>query len=953
MIRSSHCRSSSSWTRISRLSRRAKPRVGGAALAIVSPTAPLQSLLEDKSLFIKNWSAGRQRFYSTTPTLLKSSSSAFRDDVDDSATQLERTVEEQYSRKTPLEHVLLRPGMYVGPNERLPPNTCWILDPLPDPDAPEMPFRMIRKEYGLVPALIKIFDEILVNASDNRLRHPKSCSRIDVEIDPGSAEEGRAPFISVLNDGKGIPVQEHSKEKLYVPEMLFGHLLTGSNFDDNERRVTGGRHGYGAKLTNIFSQTFTVETVDSRKRKMYKQTWHDNMSVSTEPEISPVQAGTKDYTRISFVPDMARLTGRPDAVAIEKEDYAVMCRRVVDVAGCAAGHLTVTLNGKDVSLASFEEYSNMYRHSDAPPLVYQKINSRWEVGVGLSDSGSFDSVSFVNGMATPRGGTHINAIVQQITSVVDARVAKLYPELADTVTPGMIRRNLFVSCNALIENPTFDSQMKESLTSNPNSFGSSCDLPKKFLAELVSDQEDGGPGIVEEIARVARGRQQANLLKQVGGANKSRRQLLSIPKLDDAHLAGSDQSSSCSLILTEGDSAKALAVAGLEVIGRERYGVFPLRGKFLNVRHASVDQLMNNAEVKALCSIIGLDFDKEYDTFAERSELRYGHCLLMTDQDADGSHIKGLVMNFFRHFWPKLLKPAVDQPLDKPFLSSFVTPLLKATRKGKKEALAFYSMADYNSWRASMSKDDAKKWTVKYYKGLGTSTPAEAKEYFSAFADHHRPFHWNSELDGELLDMVFDKERAADRRQWILDEFDDEATITPDPERDNSVTFEDFVNNEMIHFSNADNIRSLPSVVDGLKPSQRKVLYACFKRKLKSEIKVAQLTGYCAEHTAYHHGEASLHSTSKLSSPMLALSHCTPPFVFHTFIVARLCSYWHGSGLCGLEQHQFAGAFRPVWYTPHRRQGRSFAALHFHVSFANCKTALPGSRRRLAHAQRR
>ena len=383
---------------------------------------------------------------------------------------------------------------------------------------------------------------------------------------------------------------------------------------------------------------------------------------------------------------MARLTGRPDAVSIDHEDFAVMCRRVVDVAGCAAGHLNVTLNGNDVSVSSFEEYSNMYRHGDAPPLVYQKMNTRWEVGVGLSDSGSFDSVSFVNGMATPRGGTHVNALVQQIMAAVGSRVEKLYPDLADTVTPGMIRRNLFVSCNALIENPTFDSQMKESLTSNPNSFGSSCDLSKKFLAAIVANEESGGPGIVEEIARVARGRQQANLLKQVGGGNKSKRQLLSIPKLDDAHLAGSDQSSSCSLILTEGDSAKALAVAGLEVIGRERYGVFPLRGKFLNVRHASVDQLMKNAEVKALCSIIGLDFDKEYDTFAERSELRYGHCLLMTDQDADGSHIKGLVMNFFRHFWPKLLKPAVDQPLDKPFLSSFVTPLLKATRKGRKKS---------------------------------------------------------------------------------------------------------------------------------------------------------------------------------------------------------------------------------------------------------------------------
>ena len=143
----------------------------------------------------------------------------------------------------------------------------------------------------------------------------------------------------------------------------------------------------------------------------------------------------------------------------------------------------------------------------------------------------------------------------------------------------------------------------------------------------------------------------------------------------------------------------------------------------------------------------------------------------------------------------------------------------------------------------------------------GTSTPAEAKEYFSEFQKHHRPFLWNSEVDGELLDKVFDKARAADRRDWINNEYDPEATLSNDPEGTNEVTYEDFVNKELIHFSNADNIRSLPSAIDGLKPSQRKVLYACFKRKLKSEIKVAQLSGYCAEHTAYHHGEASLQST--------------------------------------------------------------------------------------------
>lgn len=235
----------------------------------------------------------------------------------------------------------------------------------------------------------------------------------------------------------------------------------------------------------------------------------------------------------------------------------------------------------------------------------------------------------------------------------------------------------------------------------------------------------------------------------------------------------------------------------------------------------------------------------------------------------DGSHIKGLVMNFFRHFWPDLLRPPIDVPpeeaeFQQSFLSYFVTPLLKVSKKGTKgKSLSFFSAAEYNAWRQNLEPAEIKKWNVKYYKGLGTSTPAEAKAYFSSFDDHFRPFRWQSENDGELLDMVFDKERAADRRGWILEEYDEAADVCIEKSNGNSVTYEDFVNKEMIHFSHADNIRSVPSMIDGLKPSQRKVLFACFKRKLRSEIKVAQLTGYCAEHSAYHHGEASLQSTSK------------------------------------------------------------------------------------------
>eukprot|EP00980_Cylindrotheca_fusiformis_P011959 scaffold2830_cov131-Cylindrotheca_fusiformis.AAC.80 len=585
------------------------------------------------------------------------------------------------------------------------------------------------------------------------------------------------------------------------------------------------------------------------------------MTKASEPEISNLEDSTiEDCTCITFVPDMARLTGDPSAVAIEEQDYAIMCRRVVDAAGCAAGKLNVWLNGQDVSMKSFADYSQMYRKEDSLGLLFHNINSRWEVGIGLSENNSFDSISFVNGMSTPRGGTHVNVIVNQVVKRIQEKATKIDPELSTLLTAGLIKRNLFVCCNALIENPSFDSQMKEFLTSNPEKFGSSYKLSESFLSQLVKSEDDGGPGIIEEVLRVAKGREQANLFKQVGG-KKTRRQLLAIPKLEDAHGAGSELSPDCTLILTEGDSAKALAVAGLEVIGRKTFGVFPLRGKFLNVRHASVDQLAKNGEVKALVAILGLDFDKEYDTVEERRELRYGKLMLMTDQDTDGSHIKGLVINFFRHFWPKLLKPAVDEHLYEPFISSFFTPLLKVTNSKKKELHSFYSMADYNVWRSSFTDtDELKKWKIKYYKGLGTSTPAEAKEYFSFFEKHHLPFYWNSDLDGELLDKVFDKKRASDRRDWIANEYDPEAGISFD-EEGSLISYEDFVNKEMIHFSHADNIRSIPSSIDGLKPSQRKVLYSCFKRKLRQEIKVAQLSGYCAEHTAYHHGEASLQGT--------------------------------------------------------------------------------------------
>uniref|UniRef100_M4B4Y5 DNA topoisomerase 2 n=1 Tax=Hyaloperonospora arabidopsidis (strain Emoy2) TaxID=559515 RepID=M4B4Y5_HYAAE len=728
--------------------------------------------------------------------------------------------------------------------------------------------RMKLQTVEYVPALYKIFDEIIVNAVDNKVRDP-SMRHLDVVIDPGCEENGYRSWISVYNDGKGIPVEFHKTEQVYVPELVLGHLLTGSNFDDTNARLTGGRHGYGAKLTNIFSNEFVVETGDASMGLRYKQVWHNNMRSRREPEITEfVGENAKDFTKVSFSPDLEKFEMEKLSASMAR----VLKKRVYDVAGCLTD-VEVTLNGKKVPISGFESYiqafcqsttaapaakttkpSNVVNgsgdaSSSGPNYIYFRINKHWEIGVLPSDVG-FVQVSFVNGMSALRGGSHVGYVSDQICRRVVERVNKKYPELS--VNMAHVKPHVAIFINCQVENPTFDSQMKEYMTSRPQTYGSSCMLPERLLKLVLLNS-----GIVERVVQSARARQRADLLKKVS-SSRSKSTSVNVPKLEDANFAGGPRSSECSLILTEGDSAKALAVAGLAVVGRDRFGVFPLRGKLLNVRDASMAQLGKNAEFAHLCTILGLRMDEHYGMEDARLKLRYGRVIVMTDQDHDGSHIKGLLFNLFHTFWPELLEKGG-------FISEFITPLLKASPSSKRtgakhdlEARRFFSLPEYFEWKASLDLSKLKYYTIKYYKGLGTSTSSEGREYFSDLDKHLVDFHWSGDGDGDALDMVFNKARAVDRKAWLLNEY------SPDAYLDTSsghVTYRDFVNRELIQFSHADNARSLPSVVDGLKISQRKVLFACMKRKLTSEVKVAQLAGYCSEHTAYHHGEASLHST--------------------------------------------------------------------------------------------
>ncbi|KAB1265797.1 DNA topoisomerase 2-alpha [Camelus dromedarius] len=743
------------------------------------------------------------------------------------------SIERIYQKKTQLEHILLRPDTYIGSVESVT-QQMWVYDE---------DIGMNYREVTFVPGLYKIFDEILVNAADNKQRDPKmSCIR--VTIDPENN------LISIWNNGKGIPVVEHKVEKMYVPALIFGQLLTSSNYDDEEKKVTGGRNGYGAKLCNIFSTKFTVETASREYKKMFKQaskwTWMNNMGKAGEMELKPFNG--EDYTCITFHPDLSKFKMQ----SLDKDIVALMVRRAYDIAG-STKDVKVFLNGSKLPVKGFRSYVDMYLKDKVDEtgnplkIIHEQVNHRWEVCLTMSEKG-FQQISFVNSIATSKGGRHVDYVADQIvTKLVD--VVKKKNKGGVAVKAHQVKNHMWIFVNALIENPTFDSQTKENMTLQVKSFGSTCQLSEKFIKAAT------GCGIVESILNWVKFKAQIQLNKKCSAVKHNR--IKGIPKLDDANDAGGRNSTECTLILTEGDSAKTLAVSGLGVVGRDKYGVFPLRGKILNVREASHKQIMENAEINNIIKIVGLQYKKNYEDEDSLKTLRYGKIMIMTDQDQDGSHIKGLLINFIHHNWPSLLRHR--------FLEEFITPIVKVSKN--KQEMAFYSLPEFEEWKSSTPNH--KKWKVKYYKGLGTSTSKEAKEYFADMKRHRIQFKYSGPEDDAAISLAFSKKQIDDRKEWLTHFMEDrrQRKLLGLPEdylygqTTTYLTYNDFINKELILFSNSDNERSIPSMVDGLKPGQRKVLFTCFKRNDKREVKVAQLAGSVAEMSSYHHGEMSLMMT--------------------------------------------------------------------------------------------
>jgi DNA topoisomerase-2 len=727
---------------------------------------------------------------------------------------------EKYQRKTDKEHVLDNPEPYTGAMELTPYETfLWR----------ESAGAFVSEEISMIPGLYKLFDEAAVNARDHYIRQAKLCATSDghypvTRIDFIIGSDGR---ISVRNNGDGIDVTEHPEHKMYIPELIFGHLRTSSNYNKNEERTGGGRNGLGFKLALIWSTEGTVETVDHTRGLKYVQCFNDNLSKIEKPKITKCKA--KPYTSVSFLPDYTRL----GINGLSDEMRLVMERRVHDIAAVTPASVKVSLNGKLVQCRTFVEYAKMFQCvSLAGCIAHEKYLTTWEYAICPSDKGQFCQVSMVNGIYTSAGGKHVDFIMSQVIKAIQKSIQTTHKI---DVKPSSIKEQLFLFLRCDISDPVFDSQTKDCLMTPPHKFNTKCTVSPKFIKQLIKF------GVANVACNITSARDIKKISKFDGAKTST---VTGIPKLVDAHLAGTKSSSRSILLIVEGDSAKAGVISGLSKEHRNVYGVYPLKGKLMNVRGETATRIAANAEIADIKKILGLEVGKDYETQEDISKLRYGRVLFLTDQDKDGTHIKALGVNLLHSEWRSLL-------LIPNFVGFMSTPIIRAT-KGSLEQV-FYSEQECEDWKASCT--DHHNYKLKYYKGLGTSSAKEFKQYFRD--QRIVMFSHSGATCDTAINMVFDKALPDARKSWL--QAYEPSRILPSDAKE--ISYKTFMDDDVIHFSKYDCDRSIPNLLDGLKTSQRKTLFGFFKRGNRSEVKVAQMAGYISEHSCYHHGEASLNGT--------------------------------------------------------------------------------------------
>ena len=701
------------------------------------------------------------------------------------------------------------------------------------------------------PALVKMAGELISNAVDNVARSKSGNVKqkvIDIHISKQTGE------ICVSNDGVTIPIQLYEDTDVYQPTMAFGTFQTSSNYADNEQlRYHSGRNGVGAKGPNAWGKKFRVKIVSPRDGKIFQQTWEDNMQVVSKAQIGSTKIKTPKTT-VEWVPDYTRLgMGHVLTDGLSDDEMLLLTSLAYQSSVCVPKECVFSINDRKVVARTADDIMKGIGISSgclAKDKVLVDGVPRLQIFVASccgkrnipSDGVDVELKTWrpecgfhpwVNGAICQRG-THTSWIQKKVCDIVLGK-ARDKMKKAETMCakPAEIIREMVILCMMEIPNPRYASQLKSELVTPVKEFGLVWTPSDSFVATLAKSD------LVEraiELSRLSSDRDLSRVAKSVKGR-------MHIPMYQAAQRL---KSGKACLFITEGNSALNFAVVGLGVIGRVDNGVFPIRGKLLNTRNAPTSQIVGNREIGSLMQILGLENGRTYDSSSKH--LNYRHVVILSDQDPDGSHIRGLIVNFLHSMFPTLLACFPD------FIKCFATPLVRV-ELGKEDVRNFFTERDFRVWRQEREAASKTAGRAKYYKGLGAISNTVAKVLFEDIDRHMVTLQFTGEECARNLNMYFGDD-PEDRKQ-ILTKFSEDDVF----DFSGVKPISDLCKQDLGAYFMYKNKCVLPHVIDGFTTTRRKVLYTCFNTRFQASIKVYQLGGIVAQKTAYHHGDQSLLAT--------------------------------------------------------------------------------------------
>lgn len=808
------------------------------------------------------------------------------------------TIEQKYPNITDREHVLSK-DMWAG-TRKTTESTEFIID--------ETGVGRLRTvKYS--PALMKLIDEPLVNALDQFMREPKM-REIRVTFDKNGE-------VTIYNDGPGLEVEKHSELGVYVPQMVFGMLFKGSNVRADENSIVGGTNGVGAKISNIMSTQFTVETVDIERDKYYRQTWHNNMEIVDNPIVIELAVMQKKFpqlavphTSLKFTPDYVKLFDYASGATAYEQLIDIVRTRVYMAANygaycCPGRKCRVVFNGAEINcdapkfaamlfpgMPTFTTIMSPATMTANGKPVVSKYKYPWQVTAVVlqDDNNGYNQISNVNGVVV-RQGRHTRKIYNLIIDAVEENITKVFKDKNVKFNKSYVTSYMFIIVNAQIPCPSWTGQRKDELETPIQDFAH-YSLDPKFTAQIASKLKDTIlSGMLNQ--------------KDINIAKTSK---LEYDKyISAANLRNPFNSPPAMLLAAEGDSANEQmknAFRNVKQLNNDRFGFISLGGVIMNARReittiTAMDgtrkqrksqQLLNNALFKALIIVLGLNLNYKYDSLSptykrEISELRYSCIVGCVDQDLDGvGNIFTLLLSMFEVLWPNLYKVG--------FIKRFATPILRAYPRNGGKVMSFYSEADYEDWVAELERagKTVKTYRVNYYKGLGSHNRDESIKMVENFHQYLLTYYLDE--NSHSLFEVYCGDDPELRKQTLS-----RPTKTLDRERireqltTKMISCSDHLESEANIFQKDNIERHLDSAIDGFNQATRKIYHGAWQSigTSKDPIKVAQLAGDIAKREDYHHGENVMGDSLKKQAFVAVGGKQLPIFVPYGNFGTRSC----------------------------------------------------------------